>query len=79
MTKSTEQETMDKGKLLALMRFWLIGTFLIVFVATTTYVGLFTARDWMLALRLGWPVWGITGLLCIAWYYIYKGYIRRKY
>ena len=31
-------------KLLNLMRFWLFGTFVIVWAAITTYIGLFTKR-----------------------------------
>jgi hypothetical protein len=70
---------MEKEKLLSLMRFWLFGTFIIVFVATFMYVGLFTSRDWMLALRSSAPIWAVTGVLCVAWYMIYKWYIQRKY
>ncbi len=69
---------MDKQKLLNLMRFWLFGTFIIVFVATTIYVGMYTNRDWMLALRSSFPIWGITAVLCVIWYFIYKWYLSRK-
>jgi hypothetical protein len=56
----------------------LIGTFLIICVATTLYVVVLTGRAWMVALRISYPVWGITAVLCIAWYYIYKLYLKRK-
>lgn len=69
---------MDKGKLLNLMRFWLFGTFIIVFVATFMYTGLFVNRDWMLALKTSLPVWGITAVLCLVWYYVYKAYLAKK-
>ncbi len=69
---------MDKNKLLNLMRFWLFGTFVIVFAATTVYVGLFTDRNWVNAIQTSLPVWVITAVLCVAWYYIYKWYIGRK-
>jgi hypothetical protein len=69
------EETM---KLLALMRFWLFGTFLIVWAALTIFIGLFSNRDWWLAIRTGFPIWGIVGALCIIWYFVYKFYLSRK-
>ncbi len=69
---------MEKNKLLSLMRYWLIGTFLVVLAATTTYVGLFSERNWLKALEISFPIWGITALLCVAWYLIYQRYIERK-
>jgi hypothetical protein len=72
-------DTEGKIKRLNLMRYWLFGTFVIVFAAITTYVGLFANRDALLALRVGLPVWGITGILCIVIYYGYKFlYLKRS-
>ena len=68
----------DKEKLLGLMKFWLFGTFIIVFTATTVYLGMFTNNNWMLALKSSFPMWGITAVLCIIWFYVYKWYIGRK-
>jgi hypothetical protein len=68
----------DLTKRLNLMRFWLFGTFIIVFSAITIYIGIFANRDWMLALRSGFPIWGIVGVLCVVWYYGYKFWISRK-
>jgi len=70
--------TPEKEKLLKLMRFWLFGTFLIVFAAITLYIGMFTSRDWMLALRQGFPIWAITAVLCVGAYYGYKAWTTRK-
>lgn len=70
---------MDKEKLLGLMRFWLFGTFVIVFAATFMYVGLFSNRNWMLALTSSFPIWGVTAVLCVVWYFVYKWYADRKY
>jgi hypothetical protein len=67
---------LDNTKLLGLMRYWLFGTFLIVFVAITVYIGLFVG--WSKALLTGLPIWGITGILCIAVYFGYKWYLSRK-
>jgi len=68
----------DKTKLLKLMRFWLFGTFLIVWTAITLYIGLFTSQDWILALRAGLPIWGIVAVLCVVLYFGYKMYLGRK-
>ena len=68
----------DKVKLMNLMRFWLFGTFLIVFVSMTMYIGLFTDRNPWVALRAGLPIWGITGVVCVVWYLGYKWYLDRQ-
>jgi uncharacterized RDD family membrane protein YckC len=68
----------DKSKLLKLMRFWLFSTFLIVWVAITLYIGLFTDKDWWLAIQTGFPIWGIVGALCILFYFGYRTYLTRK-
>jgi hypothetical protein len=70
---------MEKEKLLNLMRFWLFGTFIIVFAATFMYVGLFTDRNWVQALTASLPIWGITAVLCVIWYFVYKMYSDRKF
>ena len=62
----------SKTKRLNLMRYWLFGTFVIVFAAVTTYVGLFTDRNALVALKAGLPIWGIVGVACIVIYYGYK-------
>jgi uncharacterized RDD family membrane protein YckC len=69
---------MDKKPLLNLMRFWLFGTFIIVFVAITLYIGLFNPGSFVSSLMSGLPIWGITAVLCIAMYYGYKWYINKK-
>ncbi|TFH32645.1 MAG: hypothetical protein E4G99_12470 [Anaerolineales bacterium] len=68
----------DTTKRLNLMRFWLFGTFVIVFAAITIYIGMFTNQDWMMALRSGFPIWGIVAVLCVVWYYGYKFWVGRK-
>ena len=67
---------LDNTKLLGLMRYWLFGTFIIVFAAITVYIGLFVT--WKGALLAGLPIWGITGVLCVVFYYAYKFYLGRK-
>ncbi|OGO14182.1 MAG: hypothetical protein A2Y93_07140 [Chloroflexi bacterium RBG_13_68_17] len=61
-----------------LMRFWLFGTFMVVFAAITAYIGIFTAGDWWTALRTGFPIWGLTGFLCLTFYLIYFLWLWRK-
>ena len=68
----------DKKKLLNLMRFWLFGTFIIVFAATVIYIGMFTANDFLRALVASAPIWGITAVLCVIWYFAYKWYLNRQ-
>lgn len=68
----------EKTKLLNLMRFWLFGTFVIVWAAITAYIGLFTNRDWWTAIKAGFPIWGITGGLCVVFYVGYWYYLKRK-
>jgi hypothetical protein len=70
---------MEKEKLLSVVRFWLIGTFVIVLAATTTYVTLFNHTSLIAAFGASLPIWGITGILCIVWYMIYRVYLNRKY
>ena len=68
----------DKVKLLNLMRFWLFGTWAIVFAAVTAYIGLFTNQDPLYALRAGAPIWGLTAVLCAIWYFGYKWWLGRS-
>jgi TRAP-type mannitol/chloroaromatic compound transport system permease small subunit len=69
---------MDNNKLLKLMRFWLFGTFVIVFAAITAYIVMFTGGDWSRAIGVGLPIWGITAVLCVLFYFIYQWYLSHK-
>ena len=70
---------MEKEKMLGLMRFWLFGTFIIIFVAAAVYTG--GAVGLGLAI-LGqpnfWIAMALTAALCVVWYYIYRGYLNKK-
>ncbi len=68
----------DKVKRLKVMRFWLFGTFVIVWASITMYIGLFTGADWVAALKAGFPIWGIVGAACIVWYVGYLWWLRRQ-
>ncbi len=67
-----------KQKLLNLMRFWLFGTFVIVWAAITAYIGLFTNKNAWTAIMAGLPIWGITAVLCVVWYFIYRWWLGRQ-
>ena len=69
---------MEKGKLLNLMRFWLFGTFVIVFAAITAYIAMLNNANIGQALLKGLPIWGLTAILCIIWYFFYQWYLGRK-
>ncbi len=69
----------DKEKMLGLMRFWLFGTFIIIFAATTIYLGgavgvgsgiLFEPNYWISMV--------VTAGLCVGWYFVYKWYMGRQ-
>jgi len=67
-----------KTKLLNLFRFWLFGTFVIVWAALTMYIGLFTSQDWMAAIMAGFPIWGTVAVLCVVWYFVYQTWLKRQ-
>lgn len=69
---------MEKEKMLKLMRYWLFGTFVIVFAALVTYVGLFADRNVWLAITASFPIWGLTGVLCAIIYFVYKWILNRR-
>ncbi len=67
---------MDKK--LKLMRFWLVGVFVIVFAAFTAFLFIPALGNIWLAVKNGWPIWLLTAVLCVAAYYFYKWYLGRK-
>lgn len=68
---------MDKQKMLKLMRFWLFGTFIIVFAAVTLYAGLWTGTAIFSQMNY-WLIIVLTAILCVVAYYIYKGYLDKQ-
>ncbi len=68
---------MDKQKMLNLMRFWLFGTFIIVFAAVTLYAGLWTGTAIFGQINY-WLIIVLTAILCVVAYYIYKGYLDKQ-
>jgi len=67
---------MDDKKL-KLMRFWLFGTFLIVFAAATVFIGQFVGT----AIFVDWRYWAslvITAALCVGAFFVYKSYLDKQ-
>jgi hypothetical protein len=60
----------EKIKRLKLVRFWLFGTFVIVVVAVTAYVALWVGGPYTLGIV--WPIWAITLVACVVFYFGYK-------
>jgi hypothetical protein len=68
----------DKETMLSLMRFWLFGTFTIIFAATTVYIGGAIGTGLLIFQQFFfWLAFAITAILCVLWYYIYKWYLDR--
>jgi hypothetical protein len=64
-------EDESKTKRTKLMRFWIIGIFIIVFASITTYISLWTQKSFFESIIVGWPIWVIT---LVAGVLIYFGY-----
>jgi len=70
----------DKVKRLNLMRFWLFGTFVIVWAATFAFTYLWIApvgADFMDVVITALPVWVITAVLAVIWYFGYRWWLGR--
>lgn len=69
----------NKEKMLKLMRFWLFGTFVIVFTASTLYVGYALQTGLLIFRELNyWLAIIITAALSVGWYFLYKWYLDRQ-
>jgi hypothetical protein len=69
----------DQEKMLKMMRFWIFGTFLIVFVAALVYIGGAMGTGLMILGQLNfWLAFIIAAVLCVLWYYVYKWYLNRQ-
>jgi len=67
----------DHESMLKMMRFWLFGTFLIIFASVTIYVGMITGMA-ILGQFQFWLAFIIAAILFVVWYYIYKWYLDKK-
>jgi uncharacterized membrane protein YvlD (DUF360 family) len=70
---------MDKQKQLALMRFWLFGTFVIIFASVTIYLGGALGLGLMIVKTFQfWLAFAIAAVLSVAMYFIYKAILDRR-
>ena len=68
----------DQETKLKLMRYWLFGAFLIIFVAALVYIGGVLGTGLMILGQLNfWLALIIAAILFIAVYYIYKWYLNK--
>jgi len=68
----------EKEKKLALMRFWMFGTVVIVFVAVSVYVGGALGIGLkILATPSFWAPMGIISIISVLFYYLYKLFLNR--
>lgn len=67
----------DKTKMLKLMRFWLFGTFIIVYAAVTVYAGQLVGLEIMKEANY-WYIIVATAVLCVAAYFGYQWWLNRK-
>jgi hypothetical protein len=72
-----EKKPVDKTKARKLMRFWAIGTFIIVFTAVTTYAGMITG---FLIFRepLYWLMVVLCAVATVAVLLVHEWWLRRK-
>lgn len=71
----------DVEKRLKLMRYWLVGTFIIVFAGSafySGYIGSIAGDPIGGMLRYGGIVWVIAAVLCVAAYYGYKNWVAKQ-
>ena len=62
---------------LRMMRFWLFGTFVILFAAITAYFGYIAGLAIFKNLYY-WIFIVVAAVLCVAGFYIYKSYLGKK-
>ena len=67
----------EKTKMVKLMRFWLFGTFIIVYAAVTVYAGTIVGME-ILREPYYWFIIGITAVLCVGLYFGYHWWLMRK-
>ncbi|MBI3361611.1 MAG: hypothetical protein HY023_10945 [Chloroflexi bacterium] len=77
MKMDSKMMTDDKTKMLKLMRFWLFGTFVIVYAAVTVYAGYFVGLEIMKQTGY-WIIIGVTAVMCVAVYFVYVWWLNRK-
>ncbi len=69
----------ENNKKLNLMRFWLFGTFIIIWAAVLVYIGGVWGTGLSILSQVNfWIAVVVTAVLCVLWYYLYKWLLERK-
>ena len=69
----------ENNKKLNLMRFWLFGTFIIIWAAVSVYLGGVLGLGTRIFGELNfWIAFVVTAVLCVIWYYLYKWILGRQ-
>lgn len=69
----------EKNKMLRLMKFWLFGTFVIIFAASTIYVASVFGTGLLIFRELNyWLAMIGAAVLCVIWFYVYKYLIEKR-
>lgn len=68
---------MEDSKEIKLMKFWLFGTFVIIFAATTVYIGQFVGLEIMKSWQY-WASMGAAAALSVVAFQVYKSYLTNK-
>lgn len=69
----------EKAKMLGLMRYWLFGTFVIVWTAATVYVGAAVGTGLAIFRELNyWIAIVVAAALCVGAYFLYKWWLSRS-
>ncbi|MBN2501575.1 MAG: hypothetical protein JXB38_12410 [Anaerolineales bacterium] len=70
---------MDKQKQLTMMRFWLFGTFVIIFAAATIYLGGALGLGLAIVKTIQfWLAFVIAAVLSVVMYFVYKAILDRQ-
>ena len=70
-------DAQELEKRINLMRYWLFGLFAIVFAGFSVYFGMFFGTA-LLKMPQYWIAVGVTAVICVAAFYLYKWYLGRK-
>ena len=69
----------ENNQKLNLMRFWLFGTFIIIWAAVSVYLGGVLGLGMRILGELNfWIAFVVTAVLCVLWYYLYKWILGRQ-
>jgi hypothetical protein len=70
----------EKEKQLNLMRYWMFGTYVIIFAATAVYFGGAVGFGLLVLKDMNfWLAFLLAAVFTVLWYHVYKWIINRKY